>query len=300
MSHGPISSFIHRSLSQRLKSVLRDHVCLVAGQPCRIANPSPIVLSTGHILLVCTPGNKEVWVFDSSDNGATWSAGVNVTATASHPEWRWVAVGPPQGLQLSAGPHKGRLVVGADHRTDTISGSHSIYSDDFGRTWKISNMLDSPAGPCESQVAPTPNGSLLINARGHDSKRHFAWSDTGGETWGPLTTRPFAGGLRYGGGYCEGSTIALPGGLLAFSTPFEALEPKPVNSRSNMSIFVSRDSGLSWPLSSAINVDPGTSQYSSMLSLNSTHVALVYEGGCLGKRSMPCWIRFVVVNVANE
>ena len=143
-----------------------------------ISNPSPVVLSSGKILLVCTPGNKEVWTFVSTD-GVTWSSGRNITAMASRADWEWVATGPPQGIQLTTGDHAGRIVIGADHRSGKIMGSHSIYSDDLGVSWRISTLLDSKAGPCESQVAPAPNGSLLINARGHDSARHFAWSDDG-------------------------------------------------------------------------------------------------------------------------
>ena len=77
--------------------------------------------------------------------------------------------------------------------------------------------------------------ALVLNARGHDSRRHFAYSTSGGASWSELTSAPFSN-LHYGGGYCEGSTIALPGsGLLAFSTPFSPTQ------RANMSIFVSSD-----------------------------------------------------------
>merc|ERR1712181_128787 len=114
----------------------------------------------------------------------------------------------------------------------------------------------------------------------------------GGKTWGQLTTRPFMG-RHYAGGYCEGSTIAIPGtNILAFSTPFA------LKSRANLSIFFSSDSGVSWPES--VNIDKGSTQYSSMLGINSTHLAIVYEGGCLWKRSMPCWIRFRILDITKQ
>lgn len=266
----------------------------------QVANPSPVVLASGRVLLVCTPGNKEVWNFGSDTHGVSWSSGRNITAQASRSEWTWVATGPPQGLLLTHGKHAGRVVIGADHRSKGSAGSHAIFSDSGGKNWHISTLLDDSRGPCESQVAVTPNGSLLINMRSHASVRLFAWSVTGGATWGPLTDKPFHG-LKYGGGYTEGSTIAMSGSdLLAFSTPF--LQPNPLpnsgdDSRSNMSIFLSRDGGLSWP--GVVNVDRGRAQYSSMLGLNATHVAMVYEGGCHFKGSVPCWIRFVVVDISG-
>lgn len=258
-----------------------------------IANPAPVVLASGRVLLVCTPGNKEVWTFFSDTHGRTWSGGRNITSQAALPHWDWVATGPPQGIRLMRGPHRGRIVFGADHRAGKTIGSHSIYSDDDGETFRISTLLDASSGPCECQVAQTANGSLVLNARGHDSRRHFAYSTSGGASWSELTSAPFSN-LRYGGGYCEGSTVALPGsGLLAFSTPFSPTQ------RANMSIFISSDNAQFFPIASAISIDRGGSQYSTMQPINSTHVALAYEGGCLGKHSMPCWIRFLLVDVSR-
>ena len=47
--------------------------------------------------------------------------------------------GPVHGIQLQRGPHAGRLVIPCDHRVRGVDswGSHLVYSDDHGETWKL-------------------------------------------------------------------------------------------------------------------------------------------------------------------
>merc|ERR1712166_6518 len=236
-----------------------------------IGNPSPIALHTapGHIVLVACRENHEVLTVSSTDYGHTWSKATYITEQVTMKNWTWVATGPPQGLQLEGG----RLFIAADHYAGTGSdwGSHSMYSDDLGTTWQISASID---GGNECQAARAPNGSLVMNMRTRGGVRQFAWSDDDGSTWSAPVTSPF-NDLRYGGGGCEGSTVALPSALdapasskLVFSTPFS-------QGRKNMTLFVSEDSGASWEISQ--NVYSGESAYSALVPLNSTHVGLAYE-----------------------
>jgi sialidase-1 len=77
----------------------------------------------------------------STDDGVTWSAPVDITATfepfrQKYP-WKVIATGPGHGIQLRSG----RLVVPVwlaygregDHKP---SAAATIYSDDHGKTWK--------------------------------------------------------------------------------------------------------------------------------------------------------------------
>ena len=76
---------------------------------------------------------RTVWVMDSRDEGATWSAPVEISATASKPEWRWYATGPGHAIQLKSG----RLLVPANYSLGPeFAGwhSHVIFSDDGGAT----------------------------------------------------------------------------------------------------------------------------------------------------------------------
>jgi hypothetical protein len=60
----------------------------------------------------------------------------------------------------------GRLFIAADHYAGkgVDWGSHSMYSDDLGKSWRISASIDG-AGGSECQAARAQNGSLLMNMR---------------------------------------------------------------------------------------------------------------------------------------
>lgn len=105
------------------------------------------------------------------------------------------------------------------------------------------------AGGNECQVAPLPNGTaghapgtVVIHMRTPQGQRLVAYSSNGGATWGPSKVVLVGGRSKYGGGTCEGSTIAA-GGRLLFSTPFHP------TSRANMTVLSSSDGGLTYEAS---------------------------------------------------
>lgn len=251
-----------------------------------IGNEAPILVSSttngasgNDIVLVACRNNKGVLQLRSQDFGRTWSAMENVSS-ATLPTWNWVATGPPQGQQLS----NGRLVLGSDHIDNSGAwGSHIMFSDDNGETWELGPEL--PDGN-ECQVAQLKNGSLLVNMRSRDKKRHFSWSHDNGSSWTTSITSPFDEWTPLGSD-CEGSTVALPeSGLLTFSTPFS------LAGRDNMTLFTSNDGGMSWV--PRVQVDAGPSAYSALNALNETHVSLVYEAEGYGR------IRFGVFDVSSS
>ena len=229
-----------------------------------IGNPAPVVLHSepGTIVLVACRENKAVLSLRSTDNGATWPANAtDVSAQAMGAGWSWIATGPPAGQQLESG----RLLIAADHYLGGGSdwGSHAMFSDDGGASWSLSNDMVGPGGGNECQAARAPNGSLIMNQRTKLGFRQFSWSDDNGTSWSAPITSPMDK-LKYAGGGCEGSTIALPGsGVLAFSTPYST------KGRENMTVLTSTDSGATW--TPKLNVDPGPSAYSSMQPINGTH-----------------------------
>ena len=155
-----------------------------------IGNPCPVVDSkTGSIWLPFTRDNKAVFITSSTDDGQTWSAPRNLSATTMKPDWDWVATGPGIGIQLTRGKHAGRLVIPSDHKR-TLAGkqlewnSHMMFSDDGGATWQISAPIS--AGGNECQVIERADGSLLVNTRmqgGWEGWRGIATSTDGGATW---------------------------------------------------------------------------------------------------------------------
>ncbi len=146
------------------------------GNTC--GNPCPVVdVATGAIHLLMThnlgddhekdihagtsKSSRTVWVTESADDGRTWTPPRDITETTKNKNWGWYATGPGVGIQISQGPHKGRLVIPCDHSEFGIGGtrSHIVYSDDTAnpgdwavRRWKARAMSvrwrNSPTGVC--------------------------------------------------------------------------------------------------------------------------------------------------------
>lgn len=257
-------------------------------------NPAPVVeRQSGRIVLVATWNRGEdherdieagrgvdtrrVFTMHSDDNGLTWSAPQEITADVKRPEWTWYATGPCHAIQKAKAPHKGRIVVPANHKWvaedgSIASNSHLIYSDDRGRTWHI-GAVSQPGGN-ESTVAELSNGDLMLNMRHYDradSLRLCAVSRDGGATWSRIWEEAQLVEPR-----CQGSLLnwALPGDkpskTLLFSNP-RAL------TRKNMSIGVSRDDGRTW--SRFVTVWKGRAAYSDLVRLPDGSAGILYENG---------------------
>jgi sialidase-1 len=254
-------------------------------KPVTIGNPCPVVdAKTGTVWLAFCRDNNEVLVASSRDDGRTWSAPRDVTASVKEPGWGWYATGPGVGVQLARGPHAGRLVIPCDHR-EPVDGkpvmfSHVFYSDDQGATWTLGGTVDRHTDEC--QVAELADGSLLINMRnywGRDGgrpdrggRRALSRSGDGGATWSPLA---FDDALIEP--ICQASLIAVPGPgspptvVLVFSNPAST------TARRALTVRVSRDGGRTWP--DHILVDPGPAAYSCLAPLSGGRVGLLYERG---------------------
>ena len=251
----------------------------VDGKPVWIGNPSPVLLSSGQVLLVCVRNNRRVLVLRSSTAGQTWSDPVDVSATAVGTGWEFVATGPSATIQAASG----RIVVCCDHSTSsnatlrhvrgaaTAMRSHAMFSDTGGQTWNISSTVLADGDECA--IAHAPNGSLLMamrQATGSASlkSRQFSVSSTDGTTWTLPTTRPWT----YAGGSndCQASLVRLPG-----SERLILSAPRDTSGRSNMTLHVSTDSGASWR--ATVNVDGGPSGYSTLAPIDERTVALAWE-----------------------
>ncbi len=247
-------------------------------------NPAPVYdTRSGKLVLVWTknPASakesriltgedlpRAVWVMDSRDEGATWSAPVEISATASKPEWRWYATGPGHAIQLKSG----RLLVPANHSLGPeFSGwySHVIFSDDGGTTWATGGTHEGFTN--ESTVAELPDGRVYQNMRSYtgENRRRVSYSVDGGLTWSadqsdPALVEPV----------CQAS-------VLGDGVRFLLLFSNPANTkREKMTVRASTDGGATWP--NAIELYAGPSAYSDLVFLNETTVACVYERGMQG------------------
>jgi sialidase-1 len=277
-------------------------------------NPCPVVdHDTGTIWLLLTHNlgedhegdnitktsvsTRKVYVSRSDDNGENWSEPVDITAMTKDPSWGWYATGPGVGIQIEHGPYAGRLVIPCDHSYDDPAGnvrggpyeygSHAIYSDDHGSTWKLGGTIRPKVNECQVVELADGNGSLLMNMRSYFGRhrRTHSISDDGGETWSdPVDVPDLIEPV------CQASIIRYawespenPSGILLFSDPYS-------EDRENMTVLASFDDGTSWPLGKTLFAGP--SAYSCLTVLPDGMIGCLYECGAENKYETITFARF--------
>jgi sialidase-1 len=249
-------------------------------------NPAPVVdRRNGAILLLLTrnpgrvterqivegglTGARTVWLTRSTDDGATWSAPVEITPQVKRPEWTWYATGPGNGIQLRSG----RLLIPCDHigRDDRAMRSHLIYSDDGGRNWAVGAVAEEKTN--ESAVAEARDGSVVLNMRSYHgrNRRAVQRSRDRGLTLDalefdetlvePVCQASLVGGARPG---------SKPNGAMLFSNPAST-------KRERMTVRLSPDDGRTWTASKTLHEGPAA--YSSLAVLPDGSAGLLYERG---------------------
>ena len=268
-----------------------------------VNNPSAVVdRSSGTVFLLHThglggdaefliregwsTGKRTVWLMKSEDNGLTWSESIEISESVKPDTWRWYAVGPVHGIQMTRGPHAGRLLIPCNHSTDggggnEFLGAHAIYSDDHGRTWQLGAVDSQGEGemnPNESTVVELNDGRLYFNSRNQggqgEASRAVTYSSDGGETFDGL----YAGDRQFVGPVVQGSVQrygAIDQGYernhLLFSSPGHPSE------RRDLTILSSFDEGETWESPAVIHEGP--SAYSDIVVTQDRWIGVLYESG---------------------
>ena len=280
-----------------------EQVVLWDDGPNTCGNPCPVLdESTGVIWLLLThnlgsdhegdiikrkaESTRTVWVMSSPDEGNTWSAPREITVTTKNAAWGWYATGPGNGIQLQHGKYEGRLVIPCDHSYDDPNGkvrggpwgfgSHVVYSDDHGASWKLGGVIRPNSNECQVVELADNKGSLLMNCRSYfgRSRRTQSLSEDGGTSWTPpqdvdALVEPV----------CQASIIrhswptAQSSGLLLFSNPADAAQ------RVRMTVKSSGDDGKSWK--TVLVLHEGPAAYSSLVRLSDDSAGCLYEAGTM-------------------
>ncbi len=256
-------------------------------------NPCPVVdRTTGTIWLLTTwnrgddhekeiiaqtsKDGRHIFIQSSTDDGRTWSNPTEITATTKLTNWTWYATGPGGGIQMENGPHKGRLVIPCDHVEAGTKAhySHSIYSDDHGKTWQLGGTTPKESVN-ECEVVELTGGKLLLNMRNYDRSkkcRQVAISEDGGLTWkdqrfDEALIEPLCQAAVE---RCQWPAAGKPG-IIAFSNPASP------NARTNVTVRASFDDGQTWPFARVLHTGP--SAYSDLAVLANAELACLYEAG---------------------
>jgi len=256
-----------------------------------VNNPVAIVdRETGAVEFLYCINYARCYSMRSTDDGLTWSAPVDITATfepfRQHYDWKVIATGPGHGIQIKSG----RLVVPiwlaygnvGDHKP---SAAATIYSDDHGKTWKAGDLSLPNEGdfgdPNETMLTELSDGRVMLVSRSvSKANRKLITTSADGATgwskpefhdqlWEPI---------------CMASIIAHPSkpGTLLFSNPHtlaldkDGIEiPAGRGKRENLCIKLSRDDGKTWSVNKVL--DPGKAAYSDLAVLPDGTVLCLYE-----------------------
>ena len=256
--------------------VLRNEEIHTAGNPCPVYDRH-----TNTVWLPYCVDNKKVFVMSSADLGLTWSEPREITeeldlglsGSTSQLDMEY-GTGPGCGIQLDSG----RLAIPSYYFDGR--GSHIVYSDDHGMTWKKGENLNY-GGECQAFEAV--NGSLCINCRTRDGYRYVAWSNDEGETWEPgYLDKEFTDPGCMASIYRFTKT---PKSRVLFSNPDRL-------SRGHLTIRMSYDEGNSWPVSKLVYEGP--SAYSQIVVLENNSLCVLFETGRYDYRES---ITFVTVDL---
>lgn len=211
-------------------------------------------------------GERRVFLNWSDDDGLSWNNLQDVTKELLPRKYTWDAIGPGAGIQLRYGAKAGRLIIPALGR--------NLFSDNHGISWQSQPIR---SGTSEGTIVQLCNGDLVRNDRGNSGafsarrRRQVSVSTNYGNSWSSwkssdelLDPLCQASLLRYNDSY--------PPRLL-FLNPATTLQG--VVNRKKMSVRISYDDGLTWPVERLLDGNNGG--YSSMAKTENAQIASLQE-----------------------
>ncbi|NJP45390.1 LamG-like jellyroll fold domain-containing protein [Actinacidiphila epipremni] len=267
-----------------------------AGAPVTRGNAAPVVdAASGRVYLLSTsnPADSSYprtpWSQYSTDDGRTWSdpepLAVTLRGTAAGSDW--FATGPGHGIQLTEGPHAGRLVVGA-HQVTRAGGDYAGYlyldpAPDGSGTWRVAGAVDShaaatPAQPAEAAVAETAGGGVRLVARnsGAPARVEATAATPAGDAVPAVPA--FRAAAIPSAGDVQGSLLRLHSAA-ADGAEHLLLAAPAGPGRTGMTLWSA--CGAGWQ-PTGTQVSTGPAGYSDLALLRSDEIGLLYEGGATG------------------
>ena len=262
--------------------VVGDNGANAFGNPCPVLDRNTgalWLLSTQNrgtdrekdIIAGTSQASRTVWAMQSMDDGVSWSAPVEITASVKQPDWTWYATGPGVGIQTSGG----RFVIPANHAEagSGVHRSHVVFSDDGGAHWSLGASADP--GTNESQIVELGDGRLMLNMRNHPPHpanfRMVAMSDDVGRTLSKaLPDRALVEPPAQASLLRLTSAKTADRNRLLFANPASA-------KRERLTVRLSYDEGVTWPVARVVHEGPAA--YSSLVALQDSSIGLLFERG---------------------
>lgn len=274
------------------------------GDPCILYDPDTKTIWVAALWMSGLDTNKRLWwasgtgmspeetgqfiLTKSTDDGVTWSPPINITSQIKNPEWQLLLQGPGMGITLTDGtlvfPAQFKANIGVKALDGGAFTCHStiVYSKDKGKSWQIGT--GAKTNTTEAQVVQLSDGSLMLNMR-DDRNRTDKSSTNGraisvtkdlGKTWMAHPTSNSA----LPESNCMASLISTDLSVngknqkvLFFSNPNHN------SKRSDMTIKMSLDEGLTWPEKYQIKLNGETGYgYSCLTMVDEKTVGILYEG----------------------
>jgi sialidase-1 len=272
----------------------------------RVSNPLPILDAiTGRIYLMTSVRTDKnyLYVSRSDTNGSTWTKPRRLVKPADGiTGWRGGLTAPGNGIQLSSGPHKGRLLfsIGAvDHqgryRVDVVA------SDDHGRSWKVTASVRPPRNTHIIEPSIVQLGGDTVFLTAHDQltrdrlrPRYRAISTNGGTGFGTnrFVTMKTPTMVSV---YVNTLVPTGAGSVLLMSGPSLAKRSDPTL-RKDPAIWISKDKGRTWSKPHRIAAAGTQGSYTNMVQLSRTTIGVLYE---TGKRSWKERISFKRIKLST-
>ncbi|ADL46203.1 exo-alpha-sialidase [Micromonospora aurantiaca (nom. illeg.)] len=224
------------------------------------------------------PNSMHLRYITSRDNGATWSAPVELNPAVKDPTWRQVFFSSGHGIQTSTG----RLIQPIAYR-DSAGTSHAanIYSDDHGVTWRRGGSAGGNIN--ESKAIERGTGAVVQNMRHNSTRsRFYATSADGGATFGTATASallpdPLCNADEMS--YLRPAEVGANRAPVRTRTALFSNNAHPT-ARNDLTVRLSTDDGATWPARALVK--PGGAGYSTMAVLADGTVGNLYEVGNTG------------------